>query len=392
MLNRVWVSNGLGLLVDPVSLPVARSGIEQLEALLAAHPAPAQVIAIEATGSLHRAWADELERRHPGALRVFAPSETKAARTQLGSGRFKTDDRDCAALTYLARQGAGRRHQEESVVEELRAAVRHRRGLVADRKKAQQRLHDQLNALVPGLSAPTGHGELRRSLPVETPTGQAVLACAVAFEGRPPSIRSLTARAPGKLTKVTAGYWAQRWRGALPPPPDGAARAARLGRDLARYQALQADIGWIEDEVTALLARTHGQVLTTLPGVAVNRAAAFAAHSLPIEQFPDAEHLYSATGLAPAMYQSASISRRGRISRQGLAEHRDALTGIAWGLSVNSPAFAERDAELRARGMRPIQARVALARNACRLIYRMLTTQQPFDEAAYRRARLNRGR
>ena len=39
-------------------------------------------------------------------MRVFAPSETKAARTQLGSGRFKTDDRDCAALTYLARQGA----------------------------------------------------------------------------------------------------------------------------------------------------------------------------------------------------------------------------------------------------------------------------------------------
>jgi transposase len=392
VMNRVWVSNGLGLLADPMSLPVSRSGIDQLEALLVAHPAPALVIAIEATGSLHRAWADELEGRHPGALRVFAPSETKAARTQLGSGRFKTDDRDCAALTYLARQGAGRRHQEESSVEELRAAARHRRGLVADRKKAQQRLHDQLNALVPGLSAPTGHGELGRSLPIETPTGQAVLACAVAFEGRPPSVRSLTARAPGRLTKTTAGYWAQRWRGALPPPPDAAARAARLGRDLARYRALQADIALVEDEIATLLARTDGQVLTTLPGVAVNRAAAFAAHSLPIQRFPDAEHLYSATGLAPAMYQSATISRRGRISRQGLAEHRDALMGIAWGLSLYSPVFAERNAELRARGMTPIQARVALARNACRLAYRMLVTQQPFDEEAYRRARLNRGR
>jgi hypothetical protein len=52
------------------------------------------VIAIEATGSLHRSWAAELERLHPGAVRLFAPSETKAARMQLGSGRFKTDDRD----------------------------------------------------------------------------------------------------------------------------------------------------------------------------------------------------------------------------------------------------------------------------------------------------------
>ena len=112
VMNRVWVSNGAGLLEEPVSLPVARSGIAALEKMLAAH-AGEQVIAIEATGSLHRAWAAELERLHPGSLRLFAPSETKAARTQLGSGRFKTDDRDCAALTYLARQGAGRGHAEE---------------------------------------------------------------------------------------------------------------------------------------------------------------------------------------------------------------------------------------------------------------------------------------
>jgi transposase len=388
VMNRVWLSDGTGLLQEPVSLPVARSGIAALEEMLAAH-AGERVIAIEATGSLHRAWATELERLHPGALRLFAPSETKAARQQLGSGRFKTDDRDCAALTYLARQGAGRRQTEEAAVEELRAAVRHRRGLVADRKKAQQRLHDQLNSLCPGLSAPAGHG---RALPIESPTGQAVLACVVAFDGRPPSRRSLIARAPGRLTKTSAAYWADRWRDCLPPPPDAAARAARLGRDLDRYRRLLRDIAAVESETEVLLARTEGQVLTSLPGVATNRAAAFAAHSLPIARFPDAEHLYSATGLAPAMYESATIRRRGRISRQGLAEHREALMGIAWGLAQRSPSFAERDAELRARGMAPIQARVALARNACRLAYRMLVTQQPFDEEAYRRRRLSRGR
>lgn len=386
--NRVWVSNGAGLLQEPVSLPVARSGIAALEQMLAGH-AGQRVIAIEATGSLHRAWAAELERRHPGSLRLFAPSETKAARTQLGSGRFKTDDRDCAALTYLARQGAGRGQREEAVVEELRAAVRHRHGLVADRKKAQQRLHDQLNALCPGLSAPAGHG---RSLPIQTPTGQAVLACAVAFAGRAPATRSLIARSPGRLSQATADYWADRWRDCLPPPPDAVSRAQRLGRDLKRYRTLLQDIATIEGEITLLLACTDGQILTSLPGVAATRAAAFAAHSLPIARFPDAEHLYSATGLAPAMYESATLRRRGRISRQGLAEHRDALMGIAWGLSLYSPTFAERNEQLRARGMAPIQARVALARNACRLIYRMLLTQQPFDEEAYRRARLSRGR
>jgi transposase len=384
--NRVWISNGSGMLADPMSLSVLRDGIVELELALNKHGRDAPVIAIEATGSLHRPWVTELERRHPGSVRLFAPSETKSARSQLGSGRFKTDDRDCAALTYMARQGGGRRYGRQSSVEALRAAVRHRRGLVADRKVAQQRLHDQLNALCPGLSAPCGHG---RSLALETPTGLAVLACAVAFSGRVPQLRSLMCRAPGRLTTSTAQYWLQRWRGCLPAPADADQRARRLNRDLDRYRRLRGDIDALDLEIVALLADTEGQILTTLPGVASIRAAVFAAHSLPIERFPDAEHLYSATGLAPALYQSATLRRRGRISRQGLAEHRDALMAIAWGLSQRSPSFAERDAELRSRGMAPIQARVALARHACRLAYRLLRTQQPFDEQRYRRARLS---
>jgi transposase len=111
------------------------------------------------------------------------------------------------------------------------------------------------------------------------------------------------------------------------------------------------------------------------------------AFTLPIERWATPEHLYSATGLAPASYRSSTVTRRGRISRQGLPEHRDALMAIAWGLSQNSPAFKTRDRELRARGFRPIQARVALARHACRLCWRLLQSQQPFDEQRYDRAR-----
>jgi transposase len=219
-----------------------------------------------------------------------------------------------------------------------------------------------------------------------------VLACAAAFAGRPPAVRSLQARAPGRLTTTTARFWADRWRRLLAPPADAELRAERLGRDLARYQGLQTDIAATEGQITRLLATTPGQILTTLPGVAAVRAASFAAHSLPIDRFPTPEHLYAATGLAPATWQSASLKRRGRISRQGLPEHRDALMGIAWGLSQYSPSFSERDQELRGRGMRPIQARVALARHACRLCHALLTTQQPFDEARYRLARHSRGR
>jgi transposase len=305
----------------------------------------------------------------------------------LGSRRFKTDDRDCAAMIWLLRQGAGR-PAEPDLVAAMLGTVRHRGQLVDARRVLQQRLHDQLNALCPGLSAPPGHG---RALKLASPTGETVLACAAAFAGRAPSKRSLLARAPGRMTDATAAFWAGRWRRLLDPPADAELRAARLGRDLGRWKELQHDIVLADDQLTALLAQTAGQILTTLPGVAIVRAAEFSAYSLPVERWATPEHLYSATGLATATYQSSTITRRGRISRQGLPEHRNALMGIAWGLSLSSPAFRARNAELQARGFRPIQARVALARHACRLCWRLLQTQQPYDDQRYARAR-RRGR
>ena len=383
--NRVWLTSGeRGMIGEPVSLPVLRDGVDQLERLIASSGVGGSpVIGLEATGALHRAWATEIERRWPGSLRLFAPSETTAARTQLGSRRFKTDDRDCAALVWLVRQGAGR-HAGPQSVQALLGTVRHRAQLVHARRVLQQQLHDQLNVLCPGLSAPAEHG---RALKLESPTGQAVFACAAAFAGRAPSKRSLLARAPGRTSDATAVFWTERWKRLLGPPLDGELRAQRLGADLRRWQGLQRDIALAEEQLAVLLAKTPGQILTSLPGVAIVRAAAFSAYTLPVERFESPEHLYSATGLAPASYQSSTITRRGRISRQGLPEHRDALMGIAWGLSASSESFRARDAELRARGFRPIQARVALARHACRLCWALLHSQHPYDDRRYARAR-----
>lgn len=385
VVHRVWVTDRGGVVGEPLSLPSSRVGVDRLQALVGTAPA---TFAIEATGALHRAWAAELERRWPGSLRVFAPSQTQAARTQLGTRRFKTDDRDCAALVWLARQGAGQL-VSESALDALRAAVSHRRQLVLALKPLRQRLHDQLNALAPGLSAPKGHG---RALALETSTGRAVLACAVDFAGRPPSARSLKTRAEGPLRDATAAFWSARWRDCLPPPPDAPLRAARMARDLARLDAMRDDIAFVDGQIERLLADSAGQILTTLPGVRTTRAAAFAAHTLPVERFATPEHLYSATGLAPASYESSTVHRRGAISRTGLPEHRDALIGIAWGLGQFAPAFQQRLSELRGRGKTPLEARVALARHACRLCWRMLHTQEPYDDRRYDRARRDRGR
>ena len=133
-------------------------------------------------------------------------------------------------------------------------------------------------------------------------------------------------------------------------------------------------------------------MLTTLPGVAVVRASGFAAFSLPINRYPDAEHLYSATGLAPALYSLCldQAPRPDLASGPGRAPRRP--DGHRLGPVPILAGLHPRDAEYRARGMTAIQARVALARHACRLAYRLLKSQQPFDEQAYSRARHSRGR
>ncbi len=345
--NRVLLASGeRGLIGESVSLPTLREGLDELVRLIGASGAVGEpVIAIEATGSLHGPWTAELERRFPGRVRVLAPSETQAARAQLGSRRFKSDDRDCAALVWLARQGLGR-SPDEPALGALTGAVRHRRQLVSELKVLRQRLHGQLNALCPGLSAPQGQG---RTLDLLRPSGRAVLACAAAFAGRAPSVRSLVARAPGRLGRAYAEYWVQRWRACLPPPADAELRAERLRLDLTRLEALVGALATVDAQTAGLLAKTPGQVLTSLPGVAVVRAA---------PRPPD---------------------------------HRDALMAIAWGLSQASPAFRERADELRARGFQPLQVRVALARHACRLCHALLRNQEPYDETRYRQAR-RRGR
>ncbi|MCV7227171.1 hypothetical protein [Mycolicibacterium komossense] len=75
------------------------------------------------------------------------------------------------------------------------------------------------------------------------------------------------------------------------------------------------------------------------------------------------------------------------VDQMSLSVSREGISQLE--LAPNSPSFAERDAQLRARGMAPIQARVALARHACRLAYRLLRTHQPFDEQRYRQGRLS---
>jgi hypothetical protein len=308
-----------------------------------------------------------------GVAAAVRPSETTAARAQLGSRRFKTDDRDCAALVWLVRQGAGR-VAEPQVLQALLGTVRHRAQLVDARRVLQQRLHDQLNALCPGLSAPPGHG---RALKFESSTGQAVLACAAAFAGRAPSKRALLARAPGRTTDAAATFWSERWRRLLPAPSDAELRARRLAADLRRWKALQGDILLAEEQLASLLAQTLGRSSRRCPAWRSSGPL----RSAPARCRSSASRVLntSTLGHGPCPGELSVLDDHKTRADQppGPARASQRPDGDRLGLSASSESFRARDAEFRARGFRPIQARVALARHACRLCWALFTPNIP---------------
>src|SRR4051794_31949375 len=270
--------------------------MDHLATLVDGRAAP--LFAVEATGSLHRAWTAELERRWPGSLRLYAPSETQAARAQLGSRRFKTDDRDCAALVWLLRQGAGRQRGVGG-----RGAARRGPAPPPARRRPPRLAAAPARPAQRALPRPLGPGRSRPRAGARESVRTRRLG--VRRRVRRPSADA--AVAAGSLTRPAdrhhARFWVRRSRRLL-APADAELRARRLGREVERWLSLRADIAGLETELAQLLNQTDGQILTSLPGVAVVHAAGFAAHTLPIDCWTTPEHLYSATGLAPASYQS----------------------------------------------------------------------------------------
>ena len=265
-----------GVVGEPVSLPTARR-LERLAVLVA--------------GAARRCsrWTRRARCIGPGR-----PSSSGAGRGRCGCLRRLRRGRHGGSwerggsrpTIVIARRWSGSRARASDARRQLTgrgaaAAVAHRRQLVLALKPLRQRLHDQLNALAPGLSAPTAHG---RVLALETPTGRAVLACAAAFAGRAPRIGSLSARRR-PVDRRDRGVLGGRWRECLAPPADAELRAARMTATSSGSTPCERHRDR-RRPVRAAAGRQRRTVLTSLPGVSTVRAAAFAA-TAPDRALPD---------------------------------------------------------------------------------------------------------
>ena len=108
------------------------------------------------------------------------------------------------------------------------------------------------------------------------------------------------------------------WRGQLQEELEA---LAALGEQLAR----------VEEKLDAL-GRTNPSVilLQTIPGVGPRTAEALVAVLDNPHRFGSSKEVGSYVGLTPRQYQSGSMDRRGRISKQGNALLRRLLVEVSW--------------------------------------------------------------
>ena len=334
-MNRVWLTTGeRGLIGEPVSLPVLRDGIDELERLIVeSGVAGPPVIGLEATGRC----IGHGRRRSSGAGRGRCGCSRRQRRRPLARSSGRGGSRPtiviarrwsgcCAKARAAGRAGRGRgaagdgppspparRRAQEAPAAPARPAQRAlprpvRAGLA--RTGADHRVADR-----------AGHPGQRRGV------RRAAAERAVVAGPR-----------PGPNDQATAAFWiaaleaaaARRRQTPSYAPPGWGATCSLAG--------LQADIAACEAELEVLLAQTAGPG-PDQPARRRSRSRRRVQRVHPADRA--LAHARSICTQRPGWRRPPISPRRSpgaaRSPRTGLAEHRDALMGIAWGLSLSEP-------------------------------------------------------
>jgi len=264
---------------EPLTFPLTEPGVRTLEALLAsavaARGAVSVRVGVETAGHYHRTVVARLIGAGHDVVELN-PAHVKAARTQQGSRRLKTDLRDAAAMVDLVINGSGRAPQQrtDALVEQLVWAGVRRRRILA-RTALSNQLLGTLDLIFPGLDGCFDDLLGSKVGPV--------LLHDLADPGRlhrlgVEGLQAFTARRGVRLQRRKAEQLHKAAADALRlPAAERDCRATVLAADLRLLDMLNNQIDQAEKHLAAVLPNTPAGVLTTLPGVAVVRASNYGA-------------------------------------------------------------------------------------------------------------------
>ena len=265
-------------------------------------------------------------------------------------------------------------------ITELAAWARYRRGQVALRRDVEHHLVSLLDRAFPGLT-----GCLHRVM--VTKVGRLVVAdfsdpARLARFGVA-RFRRYAARRGLRVTTGTAQRLVTAAREALPAADAAVAREA-IGWDLTLLAEIDRQLAHAAGQLAELLPNTPFDVLTTTPRWATIRAAGYGGALGDPARWPTASQVYRASGLTPAVHESAGRRVDGEISREGSVGLRWALLELAQGLRHHDRAARAYPAQLADRGKHSMVIWTALANRANRIAFAMVRDQTVYDPACWR--------
>ncbi len=119
--------------------------------------------------------------------------------------------------------------------------------------------------------------------------------------------------------------------------------------------------------------------LLSIPGIGLNLSAMIIGEIGNANRFETPEKLIKYAGLNVKVHDSGTITKRGHIVKRGSPILRYALTMSIQKLRIHSPVFAEYYYSKLRQGKATNVAIIATTRKLIRVIWKMMTTNQVFE-------------
>jgi transposase len=361
----------LNILTEPFPFANDESGFTRLRAAIGKRSPEDVTVGLEATG----VYGENLIAYLMGEgykVAQINPIETSAARRRK-IRKAKTDKIDSRMICkYLATEHCRLLQPKELDMLELRGLCRFRQSL----RKSDTRLKTQLVGSL-DLCFPEFAGAF------STVHGKGAYAVLKAF----PSA-ALVAKANLK-TLTTLLKTASRGR-------LGRDKALEI-RELAKRSVASADCGFqilntiaqIELTASQLVSveakisttfEALGSVIATVPGIGAINGSMILSEIGDIKRFSNPGQLIAFAGLDPTVSQSGNFqAKTTRMSKRGSGTLRYALVNAAWNVSLNNATFGAYYMEKLTQKHRHYAALGHVAAKLCRVIFKLLKDNVPFD-------------
>jgi transposase len=144
------------------------------------------------------------------------------------------------------------------------------------------------------------------------------------------------------------------------------------------YDSINEEILKVETKISTLMSKINSKI-PTIKGIGLVSAATIIAEIEDINRFVSPDKLLAYAGLDPRIYESGTMSSKGKMNKKGSVNLRRVLMNCAESVIMFNPAFYAYYRKKRDEGKAHRVAISHLARKLVRIIFKLETTQVDFD-------------